>query len=74
MVDPQLLEMIRDRFDQVDAKLDQARESFDTHAATDEKYWRMLDDQQAQLTFVKRLFIFLTTAASIVGTWLGVKH
>ena len=40
---------------------------------TREDLFRVLD-QQAQLTFVKRLFIFLTTAASIVGTWLGVKH
>ncbi len=49
----QLFEMMRDRFDGVDNKLDAAKDSFDKHAASDEKYWRIIDGQQAQISMIK---------------------
>lgn len=67
----QLIEMIRDRFDAVDAKLDRAATAFDAHAKQDEKYWKLLDAQQAQLSLIKRVFWGLVTIGGTIGGWLG---
>lgn len=72
--DSQLIELIRDRFDAVDNELKRARESFDNHASTDEKYWKKIDEQQTQLSLISRVFWGLVTLISGVLGWLGLKH
>lgn len=73
-MDSQLFDMMKARFDNVDAKLDAAKESFDAHAATDASYWKVLDEQQAQLSLIKRLFWGGVSLAGTIGTYLGLRH
>lgn len=73
-MDSQLFDMMKARFDNVDAKLDAAKESFDAHAATDASYWKVLDEQQAQLSLIKRMFWGGVSLAGTIGTYLGLKH
>lgn len=73
-MDSQLFDMMKARFDNVDAKLDAAKESFDAHAATDASYWRVLDEQQAQLSLIKRMFWGGVSLAGTIGTYLGLRH
>lgn len=74
MLDTQLFSMIKDRFDSVDAKLDAAKCSFDEHAEKDAVYWRVLDEQQAQLSLIKRVFWGGVSLAGTVMTYMGLKH
>ena len=73
-MDSQLFDMMKARFDNVDAKLDAAKESFDAHAATDASYWKVLDEQQAQLSLIKRMFQVGGTLLGAVMAYLGLKH
>ena len=73
-MDQQLFDMIRSRFDNIDAKLDAAKESFDSHAATDASYWRVLDEQQTQISLIKRMFWGGVSLAGTIGTYLGLRH
>lgn len=73
-MDSQLFDMMKARFDNVDAKLDAAKESFDAHAATDASYWKALDEQQAQLLLIKQMFWGGVSLAGTIGTYLGLRH
>ena len=70
-MDEQLIELLRDRFDALDRKLDDHRASFDLHAKNDEKYWKMIDSQRAQVSLIK----WLTggAAGSSLLAWLFNK-
>ena len=70
-MDDQLVELLRDRFNAIDAKLDEAKESFDKHAASDEKYWKLIDAQKAQLSLVK--WVTGGAAGSSLIAWLFNK-
>lgn len=70
-MDDQLIELIRDRFDSVDAKLNQQQASFELHAQNDEKYWKLIDEQQAQLSLIKWISSGLSGSALLA--WLYTK-
>ena len=44
-LDEQVLELLRDRFDAVDKKLDEAKDAFAAHSESDKKYWAVIDRQ-----------------------------
>lgn len=73
-MDEQLFAFMRDRFDGVDAKLDTHQTAMTEHIETDRQYWKMLDEQQAQLSLIKRVFWGGVSLAGTVMTYLGLKH
>lgn len=73
-MDHQLFEFMKDRFDGVERKLDEHRDVMDHHIATDRQYWKVLDEQQAQLSLIKRVFWGGVSLAGTVMTYLGLKH
>lgn len=73
-MDNQLFDFMKARFDGVERKLDEHREAMDVHIETDRQYWKVLDEQQAQLSLIKRVFWGAVSLAGTIGTYLGLKH
>ena len=48
-----LINLMRDRFDSLDRKLDALHETFKEHVNKDETYWKKLDQQEGQLRLVR---------------------
>ena len=70
-MDQQIVQMIRDRFDGIDSKLDDASKVLKEHIAQDERYWRMIDEQRAQIALIKWLSGGLSGSAILA--WLYAK-
>lgn len=70
-LDEQIVTMLRDRFDSVDAKLREMSGSFDAHVEIDQAYWRKLDQQEAQVSVFKWITSGLSGSALIA--WLYEK-
>lgn len=73
-VNEQLFEMMNKRFDSVDEALRDAKDAFAKHSEDDQKYWRILDEQQVQIGVIKRVFWGIISILGVIGTWLGLKH
>lgn len=73
-MDDQLFSFMKDRFDSVDTKLDIHQTAMNEHIEVDRQYWKMLDEQQAQLSLIKRLFQAGATVVGFVLTYLGLRH
>ena len=73
-MDPQLIDMIRDRFDALDASLKAIHDDFNSHTEQDMAYWKMIDTQRAQVSLLQKMFWGIVGIGGIVGTWLGLKH
>ena len=71
MMDDQLAEMIRDRFNKVDADNAVMIRDLKEHAVKDEAYWRQIDEHRAQLGLVK--WLIGTSAGSAALAWLYSK-
>jgi RNA binding exosome subunit len=54
-VDDPMIQMIRDRFSNVDRDNQEMLTCLKEHIKKDEEYWRKIDDQQAQIGVVKWL-------------------
>lgn len=70
-MEPQLVEMIRDRFDAQDRVLEDIQSSIATHVTKDEAYWKRLDVQEGQMTLLKA--IGGSSALAAIGAWLWNK-
>lgn len=70
-MDDQLIEMIRDRFDDMGAKLDDAARHLKEHVDTDARYWRLIDEQQAQISLLR--WMTGGGATTALATWLYSK-
>ena len=67
-MDEQIVELLRDRFDNLDRELKTINETIKDHVDTDTRYWKKIDQQEAQLSVVK----WLTSGAAGTGllAWL----
>ena len=54
-INDQLVDLLRDRFDRVDAALDEAKATMLAHIEKDERYWKQLDQQSGQISLLKWL-------------------
>lgn len=70
-VDEQIVNMLRDRFDSVDAKLKEMSGSFDAHVEMDQVYWKKIDQQEAQVNVFK--WITSGLSGSALMAWLYEK-
>lgn len=70
----QVFDMIKQRFDAVDRKLDDARDAFKAHSDDDKKYWSIIDQQQTQLSLIRRVFWGVISVLGTLGAWVGLKH
>lgn len=73
-MDEQLFTFMKDRFDGIDSKLDEHRATVNEHIETDRQYWKVLDEQQAQLSLIKRVLQAGATVVGFVLTYLGLRH
>ncbi len=73
-MDNQLFDFMKARFDGVDRKLDEQQEAINGHIELDRQYWKVLDEQQAQLSLIKRVFWGGVSLAGTVMTYMGLKH
>lgn len=69
--DDQILELLRDRFDKVDKDLSKLADDLSDHYEKDERYWGMIDEQQAQLKLIKR--VAAGGGGAALFTWLATK-
>jgi hypothetical protein len=67
-MDDQLAEMIRDRFNKVDADNAQLLEDLKDHAGKDAIYWQKVDAHYAQLALVK--WLAGTSIGSAIMLWI----
>jgi hypothetical protein len=69
--DDAVVQMIRDRFDNVDRDNQALLVSFKEHVIKDEAYWKQIDDQAAQIRLAKGLAG--GSVASGIALWLWEK-
>ena len=65
IVDDPIVQMIRDRFNNVDKDNTEMLTCLKDHIQKDEKYWKKIDTQEAQIRLIKWL------AGSGLGTAIG---
>lgn len=71
-MDPQLFELLRDRFDKQDQMLEEIRDTLKDHAKKDETYWRKLDIQEGQIALLKLIIGVIGTVGGAIGLWSWV--
>ena len=74
LLNQQLFDMLRDRFDVIDASIKDVKSLIEVHTEKDEHYWKMIDDQQAQLRMVKWLSTGLSGSALTAWLWNKLGH
>jgi len=74
MVEHDIIALLRDRFDAQDMVLRDIKESLVDHTKKDEHYWKMIDDQQAQLRMVKWMSTGLSGSALTAWLWNKFGH
>ena len=67
-INDQLVDLLRDRFDRVDAALDDAKATMLAHIEKDERYWKQLDQQSGQISLLK--WLGGGAGLSFLGKWL----
>ena len=70
-MDDQLVAMIRDRFNKVDADNEILIHDLKEHTDKDAVYWRKIDEQHAQIGLMK--WLIGTSAGSAALAWLYSK-
>jgi len=72
-MDDQLFRMIQDRFDAQDKRFDSQdkdladiKELIEKHTEKDETYWKKLDNQEAQLSTLKKVGAGFVSAVGLV--------
>jgi len=70
-MDANLMELLRDRFDKLDAELSRMNDALQSHTAMDALYWKKIDANEAQLSLVKWLGSGLSGSALLA--WLYNK-
>lgn len=65
----QLVEMIRDRFDSQDRKLEEIKCSLSNHVEKDEEYWRQIDVQAGQIQLLKAIGGSSIFAGAMAWLW-----
>ena len=67
-MDNQLFEMLNQRFDAIDSKLEGMTETFKVHTDKDEIYWRKIDAKEAQLDVFK--WLTGTSSGAALLAWI----
>lgn len=70
-MDEQIIELMRDRFDKLNAELEMLHKTLRDHIEMDALYWKKIDTTEAQLTFVKWLVSGVSGSALLA--WLTTK-
>ena len=73
-MDEQLFELINERSDRQDRKLDRIEDLLSSHIEKDERYWKKIDVTEGQVSLLK--WLFGGSTATLVGSafaWL-VTH
>lgn len=52
-MDDNLLDLLRDRFDNLDKTLTTLNDTLKTHVEKDERYWQKIDKAEGQITLLK---------------------
>lgn len=65
-MDPQLFELLRDRFDKQDQMLEEIRDTLKDHAKKDESYWKRIDIAEGQIGLLK--WMFGGTITTLIGS------
>jgi hypothetical protein len=67
-MDQQMMELLRDRFDSLDSKMEALNDTMANHVEKDEVYWRKIDHAEGQITMIKA--VGSTLSLSGIGAWL----
>jgi hypothetical protein len=70
-MDEQIVGMIRDSLERLEGTCHGIREDMAAHQARDEEYWKLLDQQQGQISMIKVIGGVLGGGVAI---WEGVKN
>ena len=68
MMDEQIIELLRDRFDRLDVELSVISTTLKEHCENDATYWKKIDENEAQLRVIK--WLSSSAAGSAVMAWL----
>lgn len=71
-MDEQIVELIRDGFEQVNRRLDEQRDLWAQHVEDDKKAWEKLDDVSTEVKVAKRVFYIIGGGVTAVLGWLGI--
>lgn len=73
-MDNQIIEMLRDRFGQLDAELCKLHGTLKEHVDLDALYWKKIDANEAKIDVLKWLFGIVSAAGTAIAGWLVGKH
>ena len=74
-MDEHIIELLRDRFDRIDQELSVLNSTFVAHTELDAKYWKKIDENEAQFSLIKWLLGSMSGSALLAWMYsLFSKH
>ena len=67
-----VIDLVRDQFQQVNDRLDKHYELFQAHTEKDEKAWERITDVETDMKVTKRVAYGLGVVATTIAGWLGL--
>ena len=67
-----IINLLRDQFEQVNARLDKHYELFEQHVQDDKQAYKQIEDVATEVKVAKRVFYVLSSASTAVLGWVGL--